>query len=95
MPQLPETAWFDLAPDWICEILSPSTTRTNRAIKMPLFAREGVPHLWLVDPDAHTLEVYRLQGDGHWLLLETLKDDDAVQQPPFDAVSFALDSLWA
>ncbi len=95
MPALPETAWFELAPDWACEILSPSTARTDRALKMPLYAREGVPHLWLVDPDAHTLEVYRLQDDGHWLLLDTLKENDPVKQPPFDAITFALESLWA
>jgi Uma2 family endonuclease len=95
MPQLLETAWFELAPDWVCGILSTSTARMDRAIKMPLFAREGVPYLWLVDPDARTLEVYRLQDDGHWLLLEILKVDDPVREPPFDAVSFPLNSLWA
>ncbi len=95
MPNLPETAWFELPPDWVCEILSPATARTDRALKMPLFAREGLSHLWLVDPDARTLEVYRLQDDGHWLLLETLKDDDSVQQPPCEALSFPLGSLWA
>jgi Uma2 family endonuclease len=95
MPALPETAWFELAPDWACEILSPSTARTDRALKMPLYAREGVPLLWLVDPDAHTLEVYRLQDDGHWLRLDTLKENDPVKQPPFDAITFALESLWA
>jgi Uma2 family endonuclease len=95
MPTLPETAWFELAPDWVCEILSPSTTRTDRALKMPIYAREGIPHLWLADPDARTLEVYNLQENGHWLLLTTLKEDDAVQQPPFDAISFPLDGLWA
>jgi Uma2 family endonuclease len=95
MPELPQSAWFELAPDWVCEILSPSTARTDRAVKMPLYAREAVTHLWLVDPDARTLEVYHLQDDGHWLLLQTLKDDDSVQQPPFAAVSFSLSSLWA
>lgn len=95
LPVLPETAWFELAPDWACEIPSPSTARTDRALKMPLYAREGVPHLWLVDPDARTLEVFHLQDGGHWLLLTTLKDDDPVSQPPFDAISFALGSLWA
>ena len=95
MPALPETAWFELAPDWACEILSPSTARTDRALKMSIYARERVPHLWLVDPDARTLEVYRLQDDGHWLLLATLKEDDPVKQPPFDAITFALGSLWA
>ena len=95
MPELPETAWFELAPDWVCEILSPSTARIDRAMKMPIYAREGVPHLWLVDPDARTLEVYKLQQDGHWLLLDTLKENDTVQQQPFEAVAFSLANLWA
>ena len=95
MPTLPETAWFELAPDWVCEILSPATARTDRALKMPLYAREGIPHLWLVDPDVRMLEVYRLDADRRWLLLATLKDDDPVSQPPFDAITFPLDSLWA
>lgn len=94
MPALPETAWFELAPDWVCEILSPATARTDRAVKMPIYAREDVPHLWLVDPDARTLEVYRLQDGDHWLLLATLKEDEAVSQPPFDAIAFPLGSLW-
>ncbi len=58
-------------------------------------AREGVVHLWLVDPDARTLEVYRRHADGHWLLLTILKVDDQVQQPPFDTVCFSLGDLWA
>jgi hypothetical protein len=94
MPALPETTWFELAPDWACEILCPSTARTDRALKMPLYARAGVPHLWLVDPDARTLEVYALQPDRHWLLLATLQESDPVGQPPFAAVEFSLASLW-
>ena len=62
---------------------------------MPIYARERVSHLWLVDPDARTLEVYHLQEQGHWLLLSTLKEDDSVRQPPFEAVQFPLGSLWA
>lgn len=61
---------------------------------MAFYAHEGVAHLWLVDPDVRTLEVYRLQ-EGRWLLLATLKDDDLVSQPPFDAISFSLANLWA
>ena len=94
MPTLPETAWFELAPDWVCEILSPSTARIDRASKMPLYGTFGVKHLWLVDPDARTLEVYALQKDRRWTLLNTLKDDDPVAQPPFDAITFPLDRLW-
>lgn len=95
MPALPETAWFELAPDWICEILSPATSRTDRAIKMPTYARIGMPHLWLVDPDARTLEVYALREERRWLLLATLQENDEVAQPPFEAVSFHLGALWA
>ena len=94
MPELPEIAWFELAPDWVCEILSPATARTDRILKMPLYARQAVQHLWLVDPDLRTLEVYTLR-DGHWSLTDSLKDDDPVCQPPFDAITFGLDSLWA
>lgn len=95
LPTLPETAWFEVAPDWACEILSPATARTDRAIKMPIYAREEVVHLWLVDPDTRTLEVYQHHDNGHWLLLAILKEDDQVQQPPFDAVRFSLGDLWA
>ena len=95
MPELPETAWFELAPDWVCEILSPSTARVDRIIKMPIYAREGVRHLWLVDPDIRSLEAYELNDERHWTLVATLKDDDPVSLPPFDAIEFALDALWA
>lgn len=93
MPELPDTAWFELAPDWICEILSPATARTDRVIKMPLYAEEAVQYLWLVDPDLKTLEVYQLK-ESHWSLMASLKDDDPVCQPPYDAIKFPLDSLW-
>ncbi len=95
LSKLPETAWFELAPDWVCEILSPSTARVDRAIKRPIYAREGIPFLWLIDPDARTLEVYQLGETGQWLLLATLQENDSVAQPPFAAVPFALDRLWA
>ncbi len=96
LPELPEAAWFELAPDWVCEILSPSTARVDRVLKMPVYARAGVPFLWLIDPDLRTLEVYRLAAkEGRWLLLATLEGDASVCQPPFDASAFPLDRLWA
>jgi len=94
MPKAPETAWFDLAPDWLCEILSPSTARVDRVEKLPIYARWGVQHVWLIDPDLRTLEAYE-NVDGRWLLIATLKDDDPVSLPPFDAISFSLGGLWA
>ncbi len=94
LPRLPQTAWFELAPDWLAEILSPATARLDRSEKLPLYARWGVGHVWLVDPELRTLEGYANQG-GRWMLLATLKEDDRVQLPPFDAVSFSLAGLWA
>ena len=94
MPNIPEGHRFDVVPGWLCEILTPSTMKKDRAVKLPVYAHYGVAHVWLVDPVARTLEAYALQQDG-WLLLATLKDDDAVSLPPFDAVSFSLADLWA
>ena len=62
MPQRPATAYFPLAPDWICEVLSPSTVQIDRPRKLRVYAREGVAHAWLVDPLARTPEVLRLDG---------------------------------
>ncbi len=94
MPELPETAWFELAPDWVCEILSLSTARVDRIIKMPIYARKGVGHLWFVDPDLKTLEAYTLNEERQWTLTASLKDDDPVRVAPFDAIEFSLDTLW-
>lgn len=94
LPRLPETAWFELAPDWLAEILSPSTARIDRAEKLPLYARWAVAHVWLIDPDLRTLEAYENQG-GRWVWLATLKDADEVRLPPFEAVGFTLAGLWA
>lgn len=94
LPKLPETAWFELAPDWVCEILSPSTARVDRAEKLPLYAAHAVKHVWLVDPDLRILEIFE-NHDGEWLLLAVLEENAVVSQPPFDAISFELGSLWA
>ena len=95
MPELPETTYFPLVPDWACEVLSPSTEQTDRSVKMPIYAAQGVAHLWLIDPDLRTLEAYALGDDGLWVLQTTLKDGDAVRLAPFDAISFPLGGLWA
>jgi len=94
MPKLPDTAWFELAPDWVCEVLSPGTAAKDRAKKMPLYAAEGVGHIWLVDPNARMLEVYQ-NTQGRWLLLGAFKEADEISAPPFDAISFNLSVLWA
>ena len=93
LPEYPDAPWFELSPDWVCEVLSPSTAQTDRSIKMPLYARHGVTHLWLVDPVLQTLEGYQ-RHNGRWLLLATLRQDDPVRLAPFDAVEFPLSALW-
>ena len=94
MASLPETAYFEIAPDWVCEILSPSTASKDREIKMPLYARFGVCHAWLVDPEAHTLEAFELQG-GAWTGSGRFTARDRVAIPPFDAITLDLEELWA
>ena len=93
MPGLPEAAYFSLAPDWGCEVLSASTRRLDLHGKRPIYAREGVGYLWLVDPTEHTLEAFELH-DGHWVLIASAKDDEPVCIRPFDAVTFSLGDLW-
>lgn len=93
MPIRPEGAWLDLAPDWVCEVLSPSTRKLDLTAKRSAYAREGVPFLWFVDPIDQTLEAFELRG-GAWTLLATLKDNDPVRLTPFEAVEFPLSALW-
>ena len=93
MPEYPDAAYCTIAPDWVCEVLSPSTRRLDVNEKRALYARERVGHLWLVDPDARTLEAFEIR-EGQWLLLATLTDDAPVSLPPFDAITFPLDALW-
>ncbi len=93
MPALPATAWFDVVPDWVCEILSPSTARVDRIVKMPIYARLGVAYLWLIDPILQTLEAYELH-DQHWLLTGSYADDQQIAVAPFNEHTFSLSDLW-
>lgn len=95
MPELPVTAYFALAPDWICEILSPSTEAFDREEKMPLYAREGVRHAWLLDPIARTLEVYALGPGRRWGPAHTHRESVRVRAQPFEAIELDLTVLWA
>lgn len=93
LPVLRDVPYFELAPDWICEIVSPSTGRLDRSRKMRVYARQGVQHAWLVDPLARTLEVYRL-GDGLYTLVTVHATDEVVRVPPFAAIEIALERWW-
>jgi Uma2 family endonuclease len=93
MPELPETAWFESVPDWVCEVLSPSTRTLDLTSKRAAYAKHGVPFLWLIDPDARTLEAFVLR-DGAWMLLQAFADEVKVRVEPFDAIAFPLNALW-
>ncbi len=93
MAELPDTAYFALRPDWACEVLSASTEAVDRAEKVPLFAREGVAHVWLVDPIQRTLEVLRLDGESY-RVLGTWRDAARPRAEPFDAIELELGLLW-
>ena len=93
MPTAPDVAFLTLAPDWVCEILSPSTRKLDLEGKRPIYAREGVEHLWFVDPAARTLDAFALEG-GAWTPAGSARENDPVALPPFEAVTVPLDALW-
>ena len=88
-----EGSWFEVVPDWICEIQSPSTRPHDLGPKRRIYATYGVSHLWYVDPSAKSLEVFQLQGES-WLLTHTFIGSEDVSAPPFDALTFSLGQLW-
>jgi Uma2 family endonuclease len=99
--RLPATVFDDdapghlaIAPDWVCEILSERTERIDRVKKMRIYRREGVGHVWLVNPALCTLEVYRAD-QAAWTLVETLEGDTRVRAEPFSALELSLATLWA
>jgi len=94
MPQMPSVAFVELAPDWVCEVLSPSTEAEDRADKMPIYVQSGVRHAWLVDPITKTLEVFRSDGTA-WVVVGTWREDARVRVEPFEAIELELGSLWA
>jgi Uma2 family endonuclease len=93
LADLHDARWIETPPDWICEVLSPSTEKYDKGDKRRIYAHFGVPHLWHVDPRARTLEVFRLL-ERDWLLTHTFVDQEDVSAPPFDAITFSLGLLW-
>ncbi len=93
MPAAPSGKYASLAPDWACELLSPSTRHLDCGRKQAIYAREGVGHLWLIDPAERSLEAFKL-SNGAWSSIDKLFDDAAVCLPPFEEISFCLEKLW-
>lgn len=93
MPVVPDEPFFTLAPDWICEILSPRTAGIDLKHKLPIYARERVEYAWILNPPDKTLQVMKREG-AQWLLLATFSGDDKARAEPFDAVELELGALW-
>jgi Uma2 family endonuclease len=93
MPALPDTAWFALAPDWACEVLSPATAIVDRTRKQDIYREHGVPWLWFVDPSARTIEVLSRAERG-WMVAGTFGGTGEARIPPFDAVAIDIGVLW-
>ncbi len=96
LPVIPDEPHLALSPDWVCEILSPSTESIDaerRSLKLRIYAREKVSHAWLVNPGTRTLEVLRLEGED-WLIAAVYSEADAIRAEPFDAVEIDLARIW-
>lgn len=95
MPELPDTAFFTTVPDWICEVLSKSTEKLDRDEKLPLYAEQGVGHVWLVDPIAQMLEAYAMVERERWREVRHYRGDERARIAPFDAIEIDLSQIWS
>jgi Uma2 family endonuclease len=93
MPELPTTAYFTLAPDWVCEVLSDSTRNIDRVGKMQVYARERIQHVWMVDPVAQTIETFQIDG-ATYRLTAMHAGDESPRLQPFEAIELELAALW-
>jgi len=91
MPEMPDVPFFTLAPDWVCEVLSPATARYDRGGKLSAYRRAGVGQIWIIDPPAQTLEIFAA-ADG--LQLTVFSGDARVRAAPFEAIELDLARLW-
>lgn len=94
MPQMPDAPYTEISPNWVCEVLSPSTARFDRSQKLTVYARAGVDHVWLVDPLAQLLEVLSLDAGG-WRITAVFEGHAVVRAVPFDAIELHLGPFWA
>jgi Uma2 family endonuclease len=94
LPALPAAAYLTLAPDWVCEVLSPSTERLDRGEKLRVYARERVAYVWLIDPSQQALEVLALDQRAQWAKRSAFEGRANVRAAPFDAIELELGALW-
>jgi Uma2 family endonuclease len=93
MPAPPDEPFFTLPPDWVCEVLSPSTASFDREKKLPVYMREQVGHVWFIEPLTRTLEIFRREKD-RWVLASNYMGEQRIRAEPFEAVELELEALW-
>ena len=93
MPELPRSHVFEIVPDWVCEVISPSTGRLDRMKKRPIYLREGVGHAWIVDPLQQTIEVFANGGET-WHMIATHGENQVARIAPFEEIEIELALLW-
>lgn len=89
LPLMPDVEAFDLVPDWVCEVIAPTTQRLDRYYKLPAYARHGVPTGWVITPEHRGIEFWRSIGN-HWALVDTCVDDDFVRAEPFENIQIKI-----
>ena len=93
MPERPTAPYLATVPDWICEVLSPTTASVDRVKKMPIYAREGVKHAWLIDPLTQTVEAFELVG-ARWTVASAHSGAERVRVAPFAEIELDLQLLF-
>ncbi|MFW6239661.1 MAG: Uma2 family endonuclease [Thermodesulfobacteriota bacterium] len=94
LPNLPGTNWIEVSPDWVCEVLSPSTVQIDKTKKKAHLCQPCVRHVWLIDPIAKTLDVFKPLHDGGRELMGAFAENDAVMAEPFHEIEINLTDLW-
>lgn len=94
MPEMPDAPYTEIPPNWVCEVLSPSTARFDRGQKLAVYARAGVEHIWLVDPSLQLLEILALDSAG-WRIAAIFEGHAVIRAVPFDAIELSLGAFWA
>jgi len=93
LPRPGSTRPIEVVPDWVCEVLSPSTAARDRVQKRHLYAQAGVAHYWLIDPDARVLEALVLSHGG-WVELGVYDDSATARIAPFEAIELSVGRLF-
>lgn len=93
VPVRPSSYPVDVSPDWVCEVLSPSTAHRDLGVKREIYHRHEVAHYWVVDVEKQILLVYRREPAGYTLVLSA-GPGERVRAEPFDACSLDMDELF-